>query len=52
MIQHLVLSGGANIGFMFIGTLQSLLERNIFNMQDIQSIHATSIGTTIGTSLS
>jgi predicted acylesterase/phospholipase RssA len=52
MIQHLVLSGGANIGFMFVGTLQTLLERNIFNMQDIQSIHATSIGTTIGTSLS
>lgn len=52
MIHHLVLSGGANIGFAFIGSLSLLLERNILDIQHIQSIHSTSIGTLIGTSLS
>ena len=52
MIHHLVLSGGANIGFAFVGSLKLLFERNILDMKHIQSIHATSIGTLIGTSLS
>lgn len=43
--KHLVVSGGANVGFAFFGVLKTLHEHNLFNMDDIQTIHATSVGT-------
>jgi predicted acylesterase/phospholipase RssA len=51
MIQHLVLSGGAIVGFAFYGTLQTLIEHEYLNMDDIQTIHATSVGTLIAVSI-
>ena len=45
MFQHLVLSGGAIVGFAYFGTLQTLIEHKKLNIDDIQTIHATSIGT-------
>ena len=50
MIQHLVLSGGAIVGFAYFGTLQTLIENEYLNMDDIQTIHATSAGTLVAVS--
>ncbi len=47
MIEHLVLSGGANIGFAFFGTLKQLILDNYLQIENIKTIHATSIGACI-----
>ena len=44
-IKHLVLSGGMNTGVVFFGILKHLLEQSFFNMDDIETIYATSVGT-------
>ena len=46
-IKHLVLSGGAIVGFAFFGTLQTLIESNQLDIDDIETIHATSVGTLV-----
>lgn len=43
--KHLVISGGANVGFAFFGVVQTLYEHNILNIDTIETIHATSVGT-------
>jgi NTE family protein len=47
-IKHLVLSGGGPIGFRFIGILEELNKNNYWNIEDIETIYGTSIGTIIG----
>ena len=47
MFEHLVLSGGAIVGFSYFGTLYTLIDRKYLDMNKIQTIHATSIGTII-----
>ena len=47
-IKHLVLSGGGPLGFQFMGTLQYLDEQKFWNIQDIKSIYATSVGSIVG----
>lgn len=44
-IEHLVISGGANIGFAFFGTLKTLFTENYLDLDKIKTIHATSVGT-------
>ena len=46
-IQHLVISGGANIGFPFFGIIKTLLDEAFFTMNNIKTIYCTSIGTLI-----
>ena len=47
-IKHLVLCGGGPIGFKIIGALQVLHENNFWNIEEIESIYGTSIGSIIG----
>lgn len=46
-IRHLVISGGANGGFAYLGALNYLEKNNFFSMSNIETIYATSIGTYI-----
>ncbi len=50
-IKHLVLSGGGPTGYKYLGALQHLEEKHFYNMNNIESIHATSIGSIIGSML-
>ena len=44
MFQHLVLSGGANVGFAFAGVVGTLIRSNVLNVDNIKTIHGVSIG--------
>jgi predicted acylesterase/phospholipase RssA len=50
-IKHLVLSGGGPLGFQYIGALQILNEKLFWNINDIISIYATSVGAIVGSIL-
>lgn len=50
-IKHIVISGGGVTGFAFYGVLRESNKAGFWKMSDIQTIHATSIGTFIMTSL-
>uniref|UniRef100_A0A6C0CNS1 PNPLA domain-containing protein n=1 Tax=viral metagenome TaxID=1070528 RepID=A0A6C0CNS1_9ZZZZ len=45
MIEHLVISGGANIGFIYIGIFKKMFENKKIEMDKIKSIYCTSAGT-------
>ena len=45
VFKHLVLPGGGSYGIIDMGIILYCLKNNIINMKNIQSIHATSIGT-------
>ncbi len=47
-IKHIVIGGAGITGFKFLGILQYLNEKGFWNINDIQSIYATSVGTIIG----
>ena len=46
-IKHLVISGGGPLGLRFLGALEHLEENNIWKLENIESIYATSIGSII-----
>jgi predicted acylesterase/phospholipase RssA len=48
-IRHLVMSSGVIYGFTFFGILKKMHETGKINLFDLQSIHATSVGSVIGT---
>ena len=48
-IQHLVMSSGVIYGFTFFGILKKMHQTGKINLFDLQSIHATSVGSIIGT---
>jgi predicted acylesterase/phospholipase RssA len=50
-IKHIVLSGGGPIGLRFLGILEELNNRDFWNIENIETIYGTSIGTIIGTFL-
>jgi predicted acylesterase/phospholipase RssA len=50
-IKHLVISGGVIYGFAFFGFLKHLHQEGTINMNQIETFHATSIGTIISTIL-
>ena len=51
MIEHLVISGGANIGFLYFGTLKTLIQNDYIDMNNIRSIYCTSVGTLLAIGL-
>ena len=46
-IKHLVISGGGAVGINYIASLQYLQENNFWNIDNIQSMYSTSVGTFI-----
>ena len=48
-IKHLIISGGGPLGFRFLSALETLSIENFWNVNDIESIYGTSIGSIIGT---
>jgi predicted acylesterase/phospholipase RssA len=51
-IKHLVMSGGGPIGFSYLGAMEYLSDNGFVNMENIESIYATSIGAIISVMLS
>ena len=49
VIKHIVLSGGAYLGFYQLGAIQYLAKKGFYNYNDLQSIYGTSVGSLIGT---
>ena len=47
MIKHLVISGGANVGFIYFGVLETLIEKNYIVLKNIDTFYCTSVGTLI-----
>lgn len=47
-IEHLVLSGGAYLGYYHIGALQFLEKHNFIKRENLKSIYGTSIGSLVG----
>lgn len=48
-IKHLIISGGGPVGIRFLSALQTLNLENYWNINEIESIYGTSIGSMIGT---
>lgn len=48
-IKHLIISGGGPIGLRFLSALQTLNIENYWNIDNIESIYGTSIGSILGT---
>jgi predicted acylesterase/phospholipase RssA len=48
VIKHIVLSGGGSGGYAIYGALKYLSKENFWNINDIESIYATSIGAMLG----
>jgi predicted acylesterase/phospholipase RssA len=49
LIKHLVIPGGAIYGFSYYGAIKYLCQSKFFDINDIKTIHATSVGSIIGT---
>ena len=47
-IKHIVFSGGGPTGLMVLGTIQHLQIHNFWNIENIESIYATSAGGLLG----
>jgi predicted acylesterase/phospholipase RssA len=47
-IKHLVICGGGPLGFSFLGAIEKLNEEKFLEMDKIESIYGTSIGSIIG----
>ena len=47
-IKHLVISGGGPLGLRFLGALQHLEKNGFWQLNNIESIYATSVGSIIG----
>lgn len=52
MIRHLVLSGGGVFGFSCYGALRECVARHVFDMKNIKTIYATSVGSMLGVMIS
>lgn len=46
-IKHLVIGGGAHMGYAFYGSLKTLLQKQFFSMENIQTMYATSVGSIV-----
>lgn len=47
-IKHIVISGGGPVGIRFLSALETLNLQNYWNLNDIESIYGTSIGSVLG----
>lgn len=52
MIQHLILSGGGVFGFSCYGALRECVLNGVFSINELRTIHATSVGSMLGVLLS
>ena len=50
-IRHIVISGGGTMGFAYYGILQESNKQNLWNIEHIQTIYGTSIGSILATIL-
>lgn len=50
-IQHIVISGGGTMGLAYYGILQASNKQNLWNIEHIQTIYGTSIGSILATIL-
>jgi hypothetical protein len=50
-IKHLIISGGGPLGIRFLSALETLNIENYWNIEDIESIYGTSIGSVLGAML-
>lgn len=48
-IKHISICGGLSYGFIFYGIIKNFIENKFINMKELKSIHATSVGSVIGT---
>ena len=48
-IKHLIISGGGPVGMRFLSALETLNLENYWNINNIESIYGTSVGSMIGT---
>lgn len=49
IIKHLVIPGGAIYGFSFYGSLKHLIQNKAIDINNIKTIHSTSVGSIIST---
>jgi predicted patatin/cPLA2 family phospholipase len=47
-IKHLIISGGGPLGIRFLGALETLNLKKYWNIEEIESIYGTSIGSVLG----
>ena len=52
MIKHLVISGGGSTGMLYYGALKETCRRGVWQQKNIQSIHATSVGSILAVFIS
>ena len=50
-IKHLVISGGGINGFSFYGVLRETVRQHVWNMEDIETMYGTSIGSMLAVML-
>ena len=48
-IKHLIISGGGPVGMRFLSVLETLNLENYWNIDNIESIYCTSVGSMLGT---
>ena len=47
-IKHLVLEGGGPVGFIQLGFLKKMYEKQLWNIENIETVYCTSIGSIVG----
>jgi predicted acylesterase/phospholipase RssA len=47
-IKHLVIAGGGPLGLMYLGALEKLEKEHFWNIDNIETIYGTSVGSIIG----
>jgi predicted acylesterase/phospholipase RssA len=47
IIKHLVIAGGAHLGFSYYGALKTLVQKDIICLSNIESIYTTSVGSIV-----
>jgi predicted acylesterase/phospholipase RssA len=52
IIKHLVIPGGSIYGFAYYGALRYLCQQNTFQIENITTMHCTSVGSIVATILS
>jgi len=47
MIKHLVIAGGAHMGFSYYSALKTLIQKQFMSMDNIETIYTTSVGSCV-----
>lgn len=46
-IKHIVIAGGAHMGYAFYGSLKTLIQKKFFTIDQLETIYATSVGSIV-----